>query len=55
MYRLTIEGQTHTFDTLDAMVTHLKDTYADPLAHGFGVEKQVDGEWVGNPDPFKLT
>ncbi len=52
MYRLTIESTTQTFTTLDEMVTWLKDNYTDPLSHAFDVEKQVDGEWVTNPDPF---
>lgn len=52
MYRLTIESTTQTFDTLNEMVIWLNDTYSDPLAHAFDVEKQVDGEWIANPDKF---
>jgi len=54
MYKLEIESQTSTYDTLDELVTDIKSRFADPFAHNFSVYKQVDGVWVPNPDNFKI-
>lgn len=46
MYRVLIDGNTHTYDSKAECEAGIKALYSDPYAYSFEIQQLIDGEWT---------